>query len=434
MAAIALPPLHNRFVTVSHTLLFPFHKNVLLRFETVASPMAAELFRLLTCNALPTPRWLRWLSERGAGGELSLSSEWEQLVASLRRAGQQHVLSPEVPAEKREAFLSQLRSVELERLPRLMEASLSRARATEAQQLQPFSRVTPIDAMSKAEVQALRGKGLDRIARGEVAALLLAGGQGTRLGTTAPKGMYDVGLPSGKTLFQYHAERLLKAKKLAAAHAGIPVAQVRLPLVVMTSDATRAETENFWKAHGFFGLPASEVVFFEQGMNPCLTKEAKLMLSAPGELAMAPNGNGGCYAGLLESGTLDKLAREGVLGIFQFGVDNLLCHVADPTFIGFCAAREADCASKTVPKLSAHEAVGVVAVADGTPKVVEYSEISREMAEAVGEDGRLLYGSAHICINYFSVSFLRRFIANDMGSMPLHIAWKKIPTIECGPA
>ena len=95
--------------------------------------------------------------------------------------------------------------------------------------------------------------------------------------------------------------------------------------------------------------------------------------------------------------------------VFQFGVDNILCHAADPTFVGFCAARDADCASKTVAKASAHEPVGVVALADGAPAVVEYSEISREMAEATGPDGRLLYGSAHICVNYFSMSFLRTF-------------------------
>jgi len=222
-----------------------------------------------------------------------------------------------------------------------------------------------------------------------------------------------------------------KVKALAASHAGIPEVQVRLPLIVMTSDATRDETVAFWRKHAFFGLPEAQLVFFEQGMNPCLTMEAKLMLAAPGELAMAPNGNGGCYAGLQQSGTLDRLTREGVRGIFQFGVDNLLCHVADPTFVGFCASREADCASKTVPKLHAHEPVGVVALADGAPKVVEYSEISREMAEAVNaKDGRLLYGSAHICVNYFSMAFLRRFIANDLATMPLHVAKKKIPTIS----
>ena len=115
--------------------------------------------------------------------------------------------------------------------------------------------------------------------------------------------------------------------------------------------------------------------------------------------------------------------------VFQFGVDNILCHAADPTFVGFCAARDADCASKTVAKASAHEPVGVVALADGAPAVVEYSEISREMAEATGPDGRLLYGSAHICVNYFSMSFLRTFCEGLLHTLPLHVARKKIPHV-----
>mmetsp|Transcript_32026 Transcript_32026/g.79758 ORF Transcript_32026/g.79758 Transcript_32026/m.79758 type:complete len:514 (+) Transcript_32026:23-1564(+) len=390
---------------------------------------ALDLFRVLTCNAVPPPRWLRSLAELTNNGRSAAPSEWEQMVATLRKLGQDHVLSPECPLERREAFLGQLRSIDLERLPQLLAASLSSSQSADAQRLEPFHDVATLDEMDTSEVRSLRGRGLDMIARGEVAALLLAGGQGTRLGTTLPKGMYDIGLPSGKTLFQYHAERLRKVKQLAAAHAGIPEAQVRLPLVVMTSDATRDETEAYWKEHRYFGLAPAQLTFFEQGMNPCLTKEGKLMLAAPGELAMAPNGNGGCYAGMMQAGILDQLARDGVRGIFQFGVDNLLCHVADPTFVGFCAMREADCASKTVPKLHAHEPVGVVAMADGAPKVVEYSEISRELAEACNKDGRLLYGSAHICVNYFALSFLRRFIANDLSTMPLHIASKKIPTI-----
>ena len=437
-----------------------------------------DVFRILTCNAVPPPRWLRSLAGFAVPGRAP-PSEWDVMCSALRKANQEHVLTPECPPERREAFLAQLRAIDLERLPQLLESSLASAQNVESQKLEPFKDVTALEDLEDTEVRVLRGRGLDMIARGEVAALLLAGGQGTRLGTTAPKGMYNVGLPSGKTLFQYHAERVRKVKQLAAANAGIPEAQVRLPLVVMTSDATRDETEAYWKDHKYFGLPAAQLVFFEQGMNPCLTMEGKLMLSAPGELAMAPNGNGGCYAGLVQSGTLDRLTREGVRGIFQFGVDNLLCHVADPVFVGFCASREADCASKTVPKLHAHEPVGVVALADGAPKVrrvphpaphlsppvpngphpsppvssstahhrapllttahhpsptafskvVEYSEISRDLAEATAKDGRLLYGSAHICVNYFAMSFLRKFIANDLSSMPLHVAKKKIPTI-----
>jgi len=162
---------------------------------------------------------------------------------------------------------------------------------------------------------------------------------------------------------------------------------------------------------------------------PCLTPEGKLMLDAPGELAMAPNGNGGVYMSMRSEGLLATLERGGVKSVFQFGVDNVLCHVADPTFLGFCASRDADCAAKTVPKRDAHEPVGVVALADGAPAVVEYSEISAEMAEATDASGRLLYGAAHICVNYFALSFLRRFCEERLATLPLHVAHKKIPYV-----
>ena len=154
------------------------------------------------------------------------------------------------------------------------------------------------------------------------------------------------------------------------------------------------------------------------------------MLDQPGELAMAPNGNGGVYVSLRDSGLLASLEADGVKSLFQFGVDNVLCHVADPTFLGFCASRDADCAAKTVPKREPHEPVGAIALSDGAPAVVEYSEISSEMAEATDKSGRLLFGSAHICVNYFSIAFLRTFCEQKLATLPLHVAHKKIPYVQ----
>ena len=348
---------------------------------------------------------------------------------ALTRAGQEHVLRPPPPAEKRGSFLRQLQALDLERLPRMLEASLAGAAAVSERVVEPF----PAKALAElpaGEVEAARGAGLEMIARGELAALLLAGGQGTRLGTSAPKGCYDIGLPSGKSLFQYHAERLRKVKQLAAASASVDEAAVRLPLLVMTSDATDAETRRFFEEHGHFGLPPSDVIFFAQGMLPCLTPDAKLLLDSPGSLATAPNGNGGVYVSLRDSGALARLEEQGVKGVFQFGVDNILCHVADPTFVGYCTSRGADCASKTVGKSHAHEPVGVVATVNGTPAVVEYSEITKDMAEAVADGGRLLFGSAHICVNFFSTAFLRRFCDEMLDTLPLHVARKKVPHVD----
>ncbi|KOO20820.1 udp-n-acetylglucosamine diphosphorylase [Chrysochromulina tobinii] len=366
----------------------------------------------LLIEACLQSRWLRAMVTNAGGGSTSAEAAntpevWRDMERRLERAGQLHV-----------------------GLPKLLATSLENAQTVADKQVEPFKAERLAD-LPEAEAVALRERGLSMIARSEVAALLLAGGQGTRLGIKIPKGCYDIGLPSGKSLFQYHAERIRKVKQLAAAHAGKREADVRLPFLIMTSDATDSDTRAFFRQHAFFGLPEDQVHFFAQGALPCLTPEGKLILDAPGLLAMAPNGNGGCYVSLRDSGLLEQqLDASGVTSIFQFGVDNVLCHVADPTFVGFCSARHADCASKTVPKRDAHEPVGVVALAGGRPAVVEYSEISREMAEAKDAHGRLLFGDAHICVNFFSVPFLKSFCARlgPFGiQLPLHVAHKKIP-------
>ena len=373
-----------------------------------------NVFRAITCNSL----------------SLGSDNPWEDMEDKLRRHGQDHVLTPPPPEERKAAFLAQLQSLDLEGIPRMLKTSLAGAEERDIKR-EPLPEVVSQDKMPAEEVKQLHERGLTMIARGEVAALLLAGGQGTRLGTSAPKGCYDIGLPSGKSLYQYHAEKILKVRRLAAAHCAKDESSVRLRLLVMTSPATDAETRSFFATHDHFGLGADGVSFFEQGMLPCLTPEGQLMLDAPGNLAMAPNGNGGVYVSLRDSGTLAQLEREGVTSIFQFGVDNVLCHVADPVFLGFCASRDADCAAKTVPKRDAHEPVGVVALADGKPAVVEYSEISKEMAEATDPtSGQLLYGASHICVNFFALAFLRDFCERRLTTLPLHVAKKKIPYVN----
>ena len=195
---------------------------------------ALGAFRALTCNALPPPPFLE---EKPAPSPMT----WPEMEAALEAAGQAHVLTPPPPPAKRDSFLKQLRTLDLDGLPRMLKTSLAGAEAA-ALKREPFPDVVSLSDLPAKEVAKLRSRGLSMIAKGEVAALLLAGGQGTRLGTSSPKGCYDIGLPSGKSLFQYHCERLLKAKMLAAEHAKVDVGTIKLKLLVMTSSATDQET------------------------------------------------------------------------------------------------------------------------------------------------------------------------------------------------
>jgi UDP-N-acetylglucosamine/UDP-N-acetylgalactosamine diphosphorylase len=296
-----------------------------------------------------------------------------------------------------------------------------------ADTITPFTGETRV--LSEATVEERRGwhdTGLTVIAEGRVGVLLMAGGQGTRLGSNQPKGMYDIGLPSHKSLFQLMAERIQRLRTLAHAHRGDAASPpVSLPWYVLTSDATHDETVAYFEEHSYWGLPAEDVVIFQQGLNPCLDLEGKILLQTPCTVAMAPNGNGGLHAAVASSGALEHMRTRGVEHLHAFGVDNVLIKVADPYFLGYCASKGVQAANKVVLKEAPHEKVGVMCNRNGSPSVVEYSEISKEMAERRDEGGMLVYAGANIANHYFSTQFIADITGRAF--LPQHVAMKAIP-------
>ncbi|KAB5593190.1 UDP-N-acetylglucosamine pyrophosphorylase [Ceratobasidium theobromae] len=275
--------------------------------------------------------------------------------------------------------------------------------------------------------------GLKAITEGKVGVLLMAGGQGTRLGSSDPKGCYDIGLPSHKSLFQYQAERIARLQVVASGNGG---PNITIPWYVMTSGPTRKATEAFFSNNKFFGLDASQVIFFEQGTLPCLDNDGKVLLDSPSSIAVAPDGNGGLYAALRspispKSSTtvLSDLAARKIAYIHAYCVDNCLVRVADPVFIGYSIHKGADCAAKVVPKTSPTESVGVVARKGGRFSVVEYSEISKEQAERRDPDGQLSFRAGNIANHFYTTEFLGR-VAEFEDQMAFHIARKKIPHMD----
>ncbi|KAH6634215.1 nucleotide-diphospho-sugar transferase [Chaetomium sp. MPI-SDFR-AT-0129] len=270
-------------------------------------------------------------------------------------------------------------------------------------------------------------EGLDLIAQNKVAVVLMAGGQGTRLGSSAPKGCFDIGLPSGKSLFQIQAERIRKIEQLAAQKAG-PGANVTVPWYVMTSGPTRGPTEKYFKEKNFFGLKSENVFIFEQGVLPCISNEGKILLEGKGKVAVAPDGNGGIYNALVESKALDDMKKRGIEHIHAYCVDNCLVKVADPVFIGFSASANVDIATKVVRKRNATESVGLIVLKNGRPDVVEYSEIDKDIAaeEDPKQPGVLRFRAANIVNHYYSFRFLES-IPQWAQKLPHHVARKKIP-------
>ncbi|EGG13844.1 UDP-N-acetylglucosamine pyrophosphorylase [Cavenderia fasciculata] len=292
-----------------------------------------------------------------------------------------------------------------------------------------FKNVQTLDSITPAMRDEWENIGYKMIAEGKVGVLLLAGGQATRLGTTFPKGMYEIGLPSGKSLYQIQVERVLRLQELTMAKFNIKT----IPPIrwyIMTSKATHNETISFFEKNKYFGLLKESFFFFSQKMIPCLTPQGKIINESSSKISLAPNGNGGLFKSLEISGALKDMKTNGIEYVSQYCVDNVLIKMVDPLFVGYMKKENADCAAKVVAKIDPEEPVGVMALENGKPRVLEYSEIDTESKLLRDENNKLVFNYAHICINGFSREFLERIAIEHLDSLPYHIAVKKIPEAD----
>lgn len=358
-----------------------------------------------------------------------------QLKDKYTKAGQGQVFTffDELSAAEQAQLVKQLSIFDPERINELAEEALHpKPKADETAggvaKLEPLpeSATASILDSAPADIATWYAAGLDLVAENKVAVVLMAGGQGTRLGSSAPKGCYDIGLPSHKSLFQIQAERIRKVQELAAAKKGSGSAVV--PWYIMTSGPTRGPTEAFFVENAYFGLAKENVVFFEQGVLPCISNEGKILLESKGRVAVAPDGNGGIYQALVASGVLADLQRRGIDHVHAYCVDNCLVRVADPVFLGFSASKDVDIATKVVRKRNATESVGLILLKNGRPDVVEYSEIDSATAEALDprQPTVLRFRAANIVNHYYSRRFLET-IPQWARELPHHVARKKIP-------
>ncbi|KAL7683779.1 putative UDPGP family, nucleotide-diphospho-sugar transferase [Plasmopara halstedii] len=354
----------------------------------------------------------------------------EELARKLRVAGQGHVLkfddANKLVASEGQELTAELESLDLELLQKIFKASTS-SKALETNNIEPLESYDLLEECSIEEKQRWEDRGFEAISQGQLCALVLSGGQGTRLGFAGPKGMYNVGLPSEKSLFQLFAERLLALEALVAQKYPMQSRDtIQIMFYVMTSKMNHNTTVEFFENHNFFGLKKSQMFFFPQGTLPCLTLEGKLILENTHKLAVASDGNGGIYKALKTSGALTRLQGHGVKYIHVFSVDNALCKVADPVFIGYCIDKQADCGNKVVWKSRPDENVGVVAKRNGAYCVVEYTELNDTASKQIDPaTGKLSFGAANICNHFFTVDFLTDVVLPNL-SLEYHVAHKKI--------
>lgn len=280
----------------------------------------------------------------------------------------------------------------------------------------------PLEAVELQEIEArgdeFKELGLTAVREGKVGAVLLAGGQGTRLGLDRPKGTLNIGINRELYLFEQLIRNLMDVTDEAGTF---------VPLYIMTSNINCDDTKTFFEEHSYFGYPKDYVKFFVQEMEPACDYQGRIYMESSTQVAMSPNGNGGWFGSMVNAGLLSDIRSRGIEWINVFAVDNCLQRIADPMFIGATIAYGCESGAKVVRKAAPDEKVGVLCTEDGRPSIAEYYEMTEEMATARKENGDLLYGFGVILNYVFSEKKLEE-IAD--ARMPIHVVEKKIPYMD----
>ncbi|KFY19381.1 hypothetical protein V491_04468, partial [Pseudogymnoascus sp. VKM F-3775] len=361
---------------------------------------------------------------------------------------QDHVFAfyDSLSSDEQATFYHQLSQFDPARINEITDRALNPPKPTEdASQsgLEPLPESATASILDSApeDLKTWYDSGLDLIAAGKVAVLLLAGGQGTRLGSSAPKGCYDIGLPSKKSLFQIQGERIRKVQRLAEKKSGAAAGSVTVPWYVMTSGPTRGPTEAYFQEHDYFGLNKENVHIFEQGVLPCISNDGKILLESKGRVAVAPNGNGGIYEALVTSNITADMRKRGIEHIHAYCVDNCLAKVADPVFIGFSASKNVSIATKVVRKRNATDTLRSTPQPPRPRTTVDAAKFKRksdvydavDSATAEAKDPKqpdvLKFRAANIVNHYYSFAFLET-IPSWSDKLPHHVARKKIPFVD----
>jgi UDP-N-acetylglucosamine/UDP-N-acetylgalactosamine diphosphorylase len=266
----------------------------------------------------------------------------------------------------------------------------------------------------KEEEQKAKQAGETLLRDSKVAVLIVAGGQGSRLGFDGPKGIYKISPIQQKSLFQLFAEQI---KALSKRY------NTRIPLLIMTSEENHDETVRFFESKDYFDLGKETLYFFQQDMLPALTPDGKLVLQNNFRLFANPNGHGGSLKALYDSGVLKTLLKEGFTELYYCQVDNPLVKIADPVFLGYHTMARAEVSTKVVRRRSIEEKVGVYLSCNGKDAIIEYSDMSPENMSALDDTGNILYWAGNTAIHIFSLPFIQRI--NDHGfALPYHCAKK----------
>lgn len=334
-------------------------------------------------------------------------------LETIKKYGQEQLLrfESELTDEQKNKLYSQIESLDFDLLKNIEEKPALNKGV-----------ISPLKAMELIEINAYREElkniGLDAIRNGKVGAVMLAGGMGTRLGSDDPKGMYNVGITRKLYIFQCLINNLFDVVHESGSY---------IPLFIMTSDLNYESTTEFFEDKDYFGYPKDYVHFFKQEMAPACDYNGKVFLEAKDKVAVSPNGNGGWFLSMMRTGMLGKVKDYGIEWLNIFAVDNVCQRICDPAFIGATIKKDKTVGAKVVRKATPDERVGTICLEDGKPSIIEYYELTDEMAEERDERGERVYNFGVILNYLFRVDELEEIVKK---SLPYHVVEKKIPYID----
>lgn len=349
-----------------------------------------------------------------------MEEKFEQVEKKLKKAGQEHLLKYYeriTDDKKKENFLNSILTIDFDAINEIYLDSKKNITNKDFV-IEPIKFIDKekIDEKEYVEYEKL---GKDIIKSGKLAVVTMAGGQGTRLGHTGPKGTFDLGLESHKSIFEILCDTLKSENERYG---------VSVPWYIMTSDENNSETVEFFEKHNYFGYNKGDIFFFTQSKLPMVDTNGKCLIDEKGNIKEAADGHGGIFKSILKSGALYDMQSRGIEWVFIGGVDNVLVKPVDSVLIGLSIKDNVDAAGKSIIKANPHEKVGIFCKRNGRPSVIEYSEISDELAEERLENGELKYAESHILCNLFSLNAINKIASIDL---PYHVAFKKAKYIDC---
>lgn len=348
-----------------------------------------------------------------------MDNNYKKAIQILKKYNQEHVISFLETSDNdiKEKLINQILKIDFKELKELHEKIFEDI-YVDLEELQPIAGVNP-DSLPKKKVEELEDIGISIIKNNKFAIATMAGGQGTRLGHPKPKGTYKIEMAEGeKYLFEIIVDTLKRANNKY---------NVIIPWYIMTSKENNEDTINFLKEKEYFGYPEDAIYIFEQGELPLIDETGKVLIGKNGYIKEASNGNGGIFNSMLKKGAIADMEKRGIEWIFIGSVDNILLKHVDTLLLGLTSSNKNQIGTRTILKRSPDEKVGVLCKQNGKIRVIEYTELPKDIAKITDDNGELVFGESHIMCNLFNINAIKKASTKEL---KYHIAFKKAEYIN----